>query len=221
VATLYYFYDPMCSWCWGYKPVAAQLFKSLPEDVTLVKVLGGLAPDSDVPMPAAQQQAVAGYWREISALLGTRFNHDFWTQCKPRRSTYPACRAVIAADLQSTVGAVSAADAMNDAIQRAYYLRAMNPSNIDTLQALAAELGLDEQRFSDDLASAAVEAELQRQLAFARMAPDRGYPSLALSREQEGEQGEPGRVLVSVQQDYQSAQATLDHLQELRAAPVS
>ena len=31
---------------------------------------------------------------------GVRFNFDFWTHCTPKRSTYPACRAVIAARAQ-------------------------------------------------------------------------------------------------------------------------
>ncbi|GAM76629.1 thioredoxin [Vibrio ishigakensis] len=52
-----------------------------------------LAPDSDEPMPMEMRAAIESYWERISGLLGTEFNHDFWRNNTPRRSTYPACRA--------------------------------------------------------------------------------------------------------------------------------
>ena len=97
---LYYIHDPMCSWCWGYRPTWNALQQALPEDIQQVNVVGGLAPDSDEAMPMEQQKLIAGYWQRIAEELGTEFNFDFWTNCAPRRSTYPACRAILAAAAQ-------------------------------------------------------------------------------------------------------------------------
>ena len=60
-ATLFYCYDPMCSWCWGFRPTWTALQKALAkridrEDLTIQPMLGGLAPDSDVPMPMEMRQ---------------------------------------------------------------------------------------------------------------------------------------------------------------------
>ena len=120
-ATLFYVHDPMCSWCWGHRPQWLQLQASLPKGVVVKNVVGGLAPDNDEIMPQAQQQAIAGYWKNIENLLGTQFNHDFWRDNKPRRSTYPACRAVIAARWQNRE------EDMMQALQEAYYLKAQKP----------------------------------------------------------------------------------------------
>lgn len=76
-ACLYYVYDPMCSWCWGYKPVWDKIESELSDELPINYLLGGLAPDSDVPMPTEMQQQIAGYWRKISDLLGTQFNFNF------------------------------------------------------------------------------------------------------------------------------------------------
>lgn len=202
MAILYYFHDPMCSWCWGYRPTAEQLFAALPARVSRTNVLGGLAPDSDEPMPQAQRDAIAGYWRRIEDLLGTKFNHDFWTNCEPRRSTYPACRAVIAAANQGRE------EDMTLAIQEAYYLRAMNPSETATLRRLAEELGLDTEIFSADLGSADTEADLQRQIGFTRKSGTSGFPSLAL--------GKDGRV-TAVGVDYKNYVTTLNEIDRLLA----
>jgi len=200
MATLYYFHDPMCSWCWGYRPTARKLFSRLPAGVKHMNVVGGLAPDSDEPMPVEQQKAVAGYWRRIESMLGTRFNHDFWTHCEPRRSTYPACRAVIAASRQGCE------EEMTYAIQKAYYLQARNPSDISTLEELASELGLDEDNFASDIRSADVETEFQRQIAFTRRAQVSGFPSLAL---------DVGGAMNALTLDYKNFETTLSEITQL------
>lgn len=173
-ATLYHFHDPMCSWCWGYKPEWEKLQQALPDNLQVRYVLGGLAPDSDAPMPLPMQKTIAGFWKKIETELGAEFNHDFWTECQPRRSTYPACRAVIAARQQDQE------QAMINAIQTAYYLRAMNPSETESLIQIASECGLDVEQFTADLASDNTEQTLMTEVSFARRAPIRGFPSLVL-----------------------------------------
>lgn len=174
-ATLYYVHDPMCSWCWAYRPILAQVERGLQNhSVSIVELLGGLAPDTDQPMPVEQQRQLQAIWRTIEEQIGTEFNHAFWKECSPRRATWPACRAVIAAGLQQSE------KAMINALQEAYYLRAMNPSEEDTLLQLADELGLDFDRFAADLASDKVANTLEENIQLAAQMPVRGFPSWVL-----------------------------------------
>ena len=69
---------------------------------------------------------------------------------------------------------------MIEAIQKAYYLRAMNPSDTDVLVTLARELGLNESQFCCDLTSLEVQGTLDEQVAFAHSADIAGFPSLLL-----------------------------------------
>ena len=151
-------------------------------------------------MPAELRSTISGHWKRIHEMLGTEFNFDFWANCKPRRSTYPACRAVIAATNQDRE------EEMIFAIQRAYYLRAMNPSDLEILEALAEELDLDPTLFQIDLRSAETELEFQGQIAFTRSSPVRGFPALAL---------DDGDHVRSVCLDYKSHETTLQHLHTL------
>jgi len=126
----------------------------------------------------AQQEAIRGYWQKIHSLLGVPFNFDFWTLNTPRRSTYPACRAVLAARWQQ------AERPMIDAIQEGYYLRALNPSDVSTLVQLAEEIGLDTKKFTDDLVSAALNKAFEQEIDFARRLPIQGFPSMVLVHQQ-------------------------------------
>jgi putative protein-disulfide isomerase len=172
---LYYVHDPMCSWCWAYRPTLLRLREALPVYIKWCNVLGGLAPDSDQPMPEGTRDMVEGHWRRIQGELGTPFNFDFWTHCQPRRSTYISCRAVLAAEDQGVE------EDMILAIQEAYYLRAMNPSDEETLVQLATELNMKVEMFANSLSSDATEQELQEQIAQVRAWPVSGFPSFLLN----------------------------------------
>jgi putative protein-disulfide isomerase len=103
----------MCSWCWAFRPTLLKLREALPAGIEFEQLLGGLAPD-------------------------TQFNFDFWHQTQPRRATYPACRAVLAARRLNP----AMENPMILAIQQAYYLQARNPSD----DALLIQLRTDRPR---------------------------------------------------------------------------
>ena len=175
-----------------------QLRENLTGEIAWQNVLGGLAPDNDQPMPEQTRQMVQGHWQKIQSTLGTQFNFGFWEKCQPRRDTYKACRAVIAASVQQ------AEEAMIEAIQKAYYLRAMNPSEPDTLADLATELGLDRSRFVRDLSSEQTETEFRHQLLLRARLYVRSFPSLVL---------ELGSKHTLIQHDYQDYQVSLRQIQ--------
>ena len=194
-AILYHVHDPMCSWCWGFRQSWDKLRAALPAAIQVVNVVGGLAPDSDQPMSIEQQRTIAGYWADVSERTGADFNFDFWDKCKPRRSTYPACRAVLAACRQD------AEQEMIEAIQHAYYQRAMNPSDSSTLIAIACELHLDQRRFTHDLTSIEINEELEENFKLRQYLGVRAFPSLVLNL---------GEDLYSIEVDYKSHLPMLD-----------
>ena len=177
--TLIYVHDPMCSWCWGFTDVYEQLLEQLPAEIESRRLLGGLAPDSDVPMPESMQAMLQQTWRRIETMIpGKQFNFEFWNQCQPRRSTYPACRAVIAAREQGE----QYDPIITRAIQLAYYQQARNPSDNETLVELASEIGLDADRFGSRLLDAKTHQQLLDEINSARSIGIEGFPSLTLER---------------------------------------
>ncbi len=171
---LYYVYDPMCSWCWGYRPTWLALQKKLEAKVEIRPRVGGLAPDCNLPMPKEMQISLQNIWQQISQQLGTSFNFDFWSQCQPRRSTYPACRAMILArELNQEA-------AFYFAIQQAYYLQAKNPSDIKTLVEIAGTLAIDKKVFEERLKSNDINQKLIAEIKTVREMPIQGFPSLIL-----------------------------------------
>jgi putative protein-disulfide isomerase len=187
-------------WCWAFRPVWTAIRARLPSAITPQQVLGGLATDTREPMPEALRTYIQDTWRRIErSVPGTKFNFEFWSGCRPRRSTYPACRAVIAAIAQGP----HFEEPMIEAIQRAYYLEAQNPSDDETLIAQGDAIGLDRERFAQALIDPATQAELLRQIEFAARLSARGFPSLFLEDE---------RGYRPVAFDYNDPAVVLNHL---------
>ena len=136
--------------------------------------MGGLAPDSDEPMDTETKTYIQSAWRSVADRTGAKFNHQFWDVCQPRRSTYPACRAVITAGLQLT----GSRERYYEAIQRAYFLDARNPSDYETLIALAKEIGLDPVQFQEDLSSSVVQQTFREELNQVRTLGVSGFPTV-------------------------------------------
>lgn len=177
---LIYVMDPMCSWCWAFSPVIEALKAHHPA-LPVKWLMGGLAEDSANPMPQGMQAKIQQIWQQIEEKTGTHFNHDFWTKNTPRRSTYPACRAVISAEMLQT----GSGEKMAAAIQHAYYLQALNPSDDVTLCDLAEQLGFSRELFRNSLHSPEIEAELQQQIKLGRSLGAQGFPSLFLLKDEQ------------------------------------
>lgn len=212
-AILYYVHDPMCSWCWGFSATWEAIQQGLPANIKIERVMGGLAADTDQPMPQEQQQNIKANWQRIQQHIpGVEFNYDFWDQCQPRRSTYPACRAVLAASKQDA----ALENDMILAIQHAYYLHAKNPSDDAVLIDLAAGLGLDVERFSADLNSAETCQQLQKNIqCYQQLATTtgiRGFPSMVLKINDS---------CVAVPLNYTEAPIALDFIRQHSAAVVN
>ncbi len=199
--TLYYVHDPMCSWCWAFRPALNSLIEKLPKEINIIRLLGGLAPDSDITMPNNIREYILQNWRAIEEKVPeTKFNYDFWTKCKPRRSTYPACRAVIAARKQNSKFDI----AMTLAIQKAYYLQARNPSDYETLIELAEEIGADKIKFSEDVVSQETDKILKEEIQQFESLDLKSLPSLLFVND---------KRKIEIKADYLDAKVMLDKIE--------
>jgi putative protein-disulfide isomerase len=203
ITRLFYIHDPMCSWCYAFSRGWAALQAELPEDVAIIYLAGGLAPDTTEPMPLSKQHAIQQIWQRVEQTVpGVSFNYDFWSRNTPIRSTYLACRAVLAARTQHA----ESEPEMVRAIHRAYYQKALNPSLPETLQRCAQEIGLDVPLFARDLVSPEIERRLQQEIRQSRQLDADVYPSLRLVHD---------NVIFPIQIDYLDYRTMRDEINHI------
>ena len=176
IGTLYYFGDPMCSWCWGFKPVLEQVDREYPE-LERVTVMGGLRGGEEQPMSDGLAEMIQGAWNRIEGSTGQPFNHELWRQHRPLATTLPACKAVLTARLMDPKTEWPYMVGMF----KAYFNEAMDPSQRETPLRVAGQEGLDRGEFSAMLDSNEVEEALQKDLSTTRRFGITGFPSVVLT----------------------------------------
>jgi putative protein-disulfide isomerase len=130
---LWYFADPMCSWCWGFSPVIDALRNHYRERVPIALVLGGLRPGTTTPLTSAARDEILHHWRAVNAGTGQPFRFD---DALPPGFVYdsePPSRAVLA------VGSIDAGltFAYFKAVQSAFYAEGRDVTQADVLASLA------------------------------------------------------------------------------------
>ncbi|MFO7542829.1 MAG: DsbA family protein [Thiobacillus sp.] len=176
---LWYFADPMCSWCWGFSPVIEAVRKAYRERMKIALVLGGLRPGETAPMTPAARADILHHWQAVHARTGQPFRFE---DALPEGFVYdtePACRAVV------TLGGIDPARIFDlfKAIQTAFYAEGRDVTQPAVLAELTAELGIDADAFIQGFDSDAARANTQAHFKQARQAGVRGFPTLIVQQD--------------------------------------
>lgn len=175
---LWYFADPMCSWCWGFSPVIEAVRDQYRDRVKIALVLGGLRPGETSPLSAAGREEILHHWRAVQARTGQPFRFEGALPQGFVYDTEPASRAV------ASVGGMETAliFPLFKAIQSAFYADGRDVTQSGVLAELAAGLGVNAAAFLRAFDSDAARARTQAHFRQARQAGVRGFPALILQQ---------------------------------------
>ena len=175
-----YFTDPYCSWCWATEPMLYRIRETYREQVRIRYVMGGLVRDMadfyDSLNDIRTTAEVAPHWRMVSGRSGQPIDERLMEDITdPHFSTWPACIAVKAAQLQSE----GIGEAYLRRLRRAALTERRIISYPEVYRELAREVpGLDLARFEGALQDGSAERAFQADLAECRQYGVTGFPTL-------------------------------------------
>ena len=73
---LWYFADPMCSWCWGFSPVVEALREEYRPRLKIALVMGGLRPGTTEAISASSRDDILHHWRQVHERSGQPFHFE-------------------------------------------------------------------------------------------------------------------------------------------------
>jgi len=175
---LWYFADPMCSWCWGFAPVLGAIKENYADQFKIALILGGLRPGTTEPIAAASREEILDHWRAVHRMTGQAFGFDGAMPDGFVYNTEPACRATVA------VGEINPdlVLAYFRSIQEAFYVHGLDVTLAETLSDLAEKNGLSRSLFHDRFQSDDILKKTQSHFHITRQSGVRGFPSAILQR---------------------------------------
>lgn len=178
-ARLLYVIDPMCSWCWGFAPVARALVtQAQAAGVELHLVMGGLRTGSGAALEPTTRRYILDHWQAVSAATGQPFKFEGALPDGFVYDTEPACRAVVTARGL----APDCAWVLVGLIQQAFYVDGRDVTQAGVLVELAERAGLPRIEFaaafdrSEQHAATAADFSWVQDLGIA------GFPTLLAER---------------------------------------
>jgi putative protein-disulfide isomerase len=171
---LLYIADPMCSWCYGFSPVIAQVAENLAGYAPVRVVMGGLRPGETRPSRGKDMQYLRDAWTHVAAASGQPFNEEFFDRESFVYDTEPPSRAVV------TIRHVFPQEALGflERLSKAFYAGNRDITQADVLGDIAAEAGFNRAEFLAAFESQEARTATQQDFAMCQDAGIRGFPTL-------------------------------------------
>ena len=178
-ARLLYVMDPMCSWCWGFSPIAQALVEQAQAvGVELHLVVGGLRTGAGAALEPAARRYILEHWQAVAQTTGQPFTFE---GALPEGFVYdcePACRAVVAARSL----APDCAWELLKLIQQAFYVQGRDVTHASVLVELAEKAGLPRIEFAAAFDSAEQYAATASDFTWVQGLGIAGFPTLLAER---------------------------------------
>jgi putative protein-disulfide isomerase len=173
---LWYFADPMCSWCWGFAPVISAIKETYADQLKVALLLGGLRPGTTEPMTAALREEILHHWHEVHRRTGQPFTFEEAMPAGFVYDTEPPSRAVVA------VAEIKPEETFPyfKSVQAAFYAHRQDVTQTQTLAALAEAHHIAVPQFLERFHSEDVKAKTRMHFQQTQQAGVRGFPTVVL-----------------------------------------
>jgi len=182
---LIYFADPMCSWCYGFSPVIAEIRRAYGRALPIKLILGGLRPGTTEPMGQKAKDELAGHWTHVHEATGLPFNRAAIDREGFLYDTDPGARAVVRVRREDPELALT----YLGRLQAAFYGEGLDITQPEILADLAAEFGVDREAFLADFDSRDLKQETWGDYGTSQRAGVTGFPTLVAGPNQDGAYG--------------------------------
>ncbi len=183
--TIYYLYDALCGWCYGFSPVFQDFYDQNKNDYKFEVISGGMI-QGDRIGPIGE---VAGYigeaYKQVEERTGIKFGEEF-LQGTMKKGTaiftsLPPARALAAFKRLQPENQVPFAAAL----QKAVYFDGMEPEDMDGYIRLAGEFGVEPADYSRLLNAEDIAYAAREEFMFTQQLGVQGFPMVVLKNEQE------------------------------------
>ena len=179
--TLWYFADPMCSWCWGFTTVLEEIEEAFRDRLQTRLVMGGLRPGAKEPLSPDLRKEILHHWHEVEKWTGQVMSYDNAMPDGFVYDTEPPSRAVVAVS-----GLLPGAERpFFKLVQAAFYMEGWDVTKTEVLGGLAQRAGMDAGAFLSVFESDEAREGTLAQFRHSREWGVTGFPTVILQKGEE------------------------------------
>jgi putative protein-disulfide isomerase len=199
---LWYFVDPMCSWCWGFAPVFEKVKERYEDQAKVAFILGGLRPGGKDPVTQQFREDILHHWHEVQNTTGASFMFEGAMPDGFIYNTEIPSRAIVA------VSEITPDETFPfyKEVQAAFYRDQVDVTKVEELVTLAEKHGVESAQFLEKFNSDDAKEKTYGHFQKAREFGVRGFPSLVLQTD------ERYHLITNGYRSFEDIQSELDPL---------
>jgi len=175
---IYYFFDVLCSWCYGFSPVMIQLFEKYKDRMQFEILSGGMI-SGEREGPIGE---VAPYIKDAHKVVeertGVKFGEAFLKEILEEGSTVfssiPPSLAMTTFKMHNKEEAISFAGAL----QKAVYYDGIDPNKYEAYGPYAEQFGIAADVFVEQMKSSQATQLMEREFQLTAQSGVQGFPTL-------------------------------------------
>jgi putative protein-disulfide isomerase len=178
---IYYVYDALCGWCYGFSPVMERTAERFQNEVVFEVLSGGMITGERIGPIGTVAPYIRQAYRTVEEATGVRFGEKFLNgplkTGKPMFTSVPAGWALTAfKTLRPNAGIEVVRFA--GALQKAVYHEGIEPANPEAYRATAEAFGFDWPTFKAVMTSDSTHARTEREFAAVARLGVSGFPTV-------------------------------------------
>ncbi len=184
-AKLYYFYDPLCGWCYGFSPVIRALEEKYKDLISFEAISGGMI----LGERAKPLSEMHSYLREamprLEEMTGVKFGEkymEFFEEGTITLNSETPCIAMTVFKSMSTKSSILFASEL----QKALYYDGIDLNQLDNYKKIAEHFDLPWEVFREKMQSEDYKRKTYKEFEISQQAGISGFPSVVLQVEQQG-----------------------------------
>lgn len=184
-AKLFYFYDPLCGWCFGFSPVIKALEEKFKEEVEFEAISGGMVLGDRVQPIRNMHSYLKDAMPRLEEMTGVKFGEaymEIFEEGSIALSSEMPCIAMTVFKSMTSSSSIQFASAL----QNELYIHGKDLNELDNYKTIANQFNLPWDVFSEKMKSDLYKTKTYEEFTTSQEMGINGFPSVVL---QVGEKG--------------------------------
>jgi putative protein-disulfide isomerase len=177
---LYYVYDPLCGWCYGFSPVITKIQENWKDKIDIEVISGGMILEDRVGPVSEVAPYIKTAYKRVEETTGVTFGEaylvDLLGEGKTIMNSWYLCVAMTVFKSSDKKNQLAFASAL----QKAVYFDGMAPEDTEAIARLAETFGLDAKAFKESMDSEEMKYATKQEFQFAQDLSATGFPTLVI-----------------------------------------
>ncbi len=184
-AKLFYFYDPLCGWCYGFSPVIKALEEKYKKLISFEAISGGMVLGERVKPLSEMHSYLREAMPRLEDMTGVKFGEKYmeiFEEGTIMLNSETPCIAMTVFKSMSTQSSIQFASAL----QKALYFDGVDLNQLVNYKTIVESFNLPWEVFSEKMQSEDYKRKTYKEFEISQQAGVSGFPSVVLQIEEQG-----------------------------------